>query len=611
MCGIAGIYSSKRTDALDKVCVASMVAEMAHRGPDGSGLYQCENACLGHSLLAIVGLGTGGQPLANEDETIWVTFNGEIYNFQELRRSLVAKGHKFRTKTDTEVLVHLYEEYGLDFVHHLEGMFAFALWDQTRQRLVLVRDRLGVKPLYWAYINDKLYFASEIKALIRHTPVNSNLNPIAIDHYLAFKSVGPNRSILTQVNKLAPGCFVVFDQKGYRTENYWVPIPRNQPGDPLETIPRLISTATRKRLISEVPISVSLSGGIDSSIILYEVARFLSGKPLAFSIRYPDAEEDETALAASFASQLGVEHHIIDFPGIDLDQLPRLAELTDEPLGDYSAYPSQMLFEAHRRSSTVVLTGDGGDEAFGGYRRYQLSEKLKMASRFRMMLQPALRVGALKSKDGSLVQKLYEAMANSPHSRYESILSNMSPVKRQQLMAPELNAVLEGADRNYMSIYDPGGKIENYESLLDYLNYLPGVVLEKVDRCSMAHSVEVRSPFLDYNVAEYGLSLPRSKRFSRTETKIALRDAYRGKIPDQILDGKKRGFTVPLDYWDNKTFYNYAHDILLSEKSRNRGIFNIAELERFLSRAFGDRKSDLRQVWTILMLELWVLVHSK
>lgn len=612
MCGIAGIYAPRGTEITDKECVLSMVTEQRHRGPDHIGIHVAEKFVFGHALLSIIGVGSGRQPIANEDEAIWITFNGEIYNFRELRSNLIKKGHQFKTKTDTEVIVHLYEDYGIDFVHHLDGMFAFALWDARKEQLILVRDRLGVKPLYWFQEAGRVYFASEMKALIRHTTVSFDVNPVAIDHYLAFKCVGPSRSVLKSVHKLAPGCLAVFNASGSRVETYWAPVPRNQPMDPMEEIPRLVSEATKRRLISEVPLSVSLSGGIDSSIVLYEVTQTLGETTTAFSIRYPGAAEDESEIARRYAKQLGINHHIVDFPGLDLDQLPRLAEVTDEPLGDYSAYPSRMLFEAHREKSTVVLTGDGGDEAFGGYKRYLLSDKLALASRSRAFLVPLLQAFGVGRHEMTTAAKLYRTMRKSRTERYEAVLSNMTPAQRAELMSDDLNSELEDLEaRFYMSLNVEDGTIENSESLLDYMLYLPGVVLEKVDRCSMANSVEVRSPFLDYRIVEYGLSLPKSKRFGRGGTKIALREAYRGKIPDEILDGKKRGFTVPLDYWGNQPFRDFTYDVLLSSESRNRGIFAMPALQKMLDASFANKGFNSRHIWNVLMLELWFQAFSK
>jgi asparagine synthase (glutamine-hydrolysing) len=602
MCGIAGIYTNMHTNPSQVDLVKDMLSRIQHRGPDGQGIWSDQKVVLGHALLAIIGVGTGQQPLSNSTGTIWVTFNGEIYNHRELRLSLEKKGHIFRTNADTEVLVYLYEEYGTDLVHHLNGMFSFAIWDATQEKLLLARDRLGVKPLFLARSGDNFFFASELKALKASGIDLGGIDAQAIMNYLRFKHVGANRSIYSGVIKVPPAHIAVIHKNELRFERYWIPCPRYSNTNSHESIRALIRDATRIRLRSDVPLSISLSGGLDSSIVLYEAVKGGDYKGETFSVRYPGKSEDESTIAARFAKEMGVKHNIIDFAGLDIDFLPKLAEILDEPFGDYSAYPSYMLFKEQSKYSTVVLTGDGGDEAFGGYLRYSKSARyrklLPLISLFNKVV-PSVFDRYMPRK----LSYLKEDNVAEACGLYREILSMEAKSTFVKMFNPSFKEEFENHEAYYGSgetVLD--AQIENLESILDYLEYLPGDVLSKVDLTSMSSSIEARSPFLDYRIAELGLSLKSHNRVSAKQTKIALREAYKNKLPNYILHGKKRGFTVPESYWMNAEFKKFAQQLLLDNSKICRRFFRREALEKYL---FSDYEAK-GPVWNLVMLELWL-----
>lgn len=607
MCGVAGIYHRGGTSLEDVTSVRSMLETIEHRGPDGSGIVEKGAVVFGHRLLAITGVGTGDQPLCNEDGTVWVSFNGEIYNHRSLRRSLEKKGHYFQTETDTEVLVHLYEEYKDDLVHHLNGMFAFVIWDTVNTRLIMARDRLGVKPLFYASFGDRVVFGSELKAVRSMLGGRLSINEDAILNYLQFKHVGAHRCIYSEINKVPPGYVVKIDEKGLDARRYWTPVPRNLTGDYSALIRETVADATKIRLRSDVPLSISLSGGIDSSIVLYEAAVNCGYTGETFSIRYPEAHEDESGVASRFAESLGIRNTKIDFVDIDVEFLPSLVRMLDEPFGDYSAYPTYFLFREQKKFSTVVLTGDGGDEAFGGYQRYIRSRRLNSLLGLSSFL--AKSPNAFLKYLPRQVQKLQPIKNLNAISLYQEVLATIGTSDILQILQKEYvghfaKLILSKNDQAHAPRV-----CKNYEALMDYHQYLPGDVLSKVDMMSMASSVEARSPFLDFRIAELGLSLPVKKNFGTSGTKLSLKNAYQGLIPSYILEGKKRGFTVPQTYWQTRSFENYCNDMLLGVSNICEHILDRRQLEIFLQNAFDDKTRNLRQVWNLLMLELWLQNH--
>lgn len=610
MCGIAGIYYHGGVDDSDVNQVKNMLKKIHHRGPDGQGLWSDDQVVLGHALLAIIGVGTGYQPMSNETNTIWVTFNGEIYNHRELRISLEKKGHIFKTKTDTEVLVHLYEEYGEALVHQLNGMFAFGIWDQEEKKLVLCRDRLGVKPIFVAKNGNKFFFASELKALKISDASLGNFDPQAILNYLRFKHVGADRSIYSDVLKVPPAHIVTIKKDKLECKRYWTPCSRKNITEDHRYIRESIRDATKIRLRSDVPLSISLSGGLDSSIVLYEAVTGCAYKGETFSIGYPNQSEDESSTAMRFSHEMGIKNNIIEFVDINTDFLPDLASIMDEPFGDYSAYPSYLLFREMSKFSTVVLTGDGGDEAFGGYMRYARSIKYNQYLKFISILRKVLPTISFKlfPKNLQTVLKINPLNASSLYSEILAIDSQSSLMKMFQI---EFLEYLDCYQSKYaQSNASIDNTLLNLESTLDYLEYLPGDVLAKVDMTSMHSSVEARSPLLDYRIAELGLSIHPSRRVRKNQTKILLRDAYKGLLPDYIIAGSKKGFGLPSSYMNTDNFKNYARQLLLDNSQICNQIFFKDALENYISTAFKGNQLNLKHIWNLVMLENWFILNK-
>ncbi len=602
MCGIAGVINNNQITDEDINTVRNAIMSIRHRGPDYCSVVERKNACIGHTLLSIIDVGNGQQPITNENKRIWLSYNGEVYNYIELRKLLESRGRQFQTNTDTEVVLFMYEEFGEEFVHHLNGMFSIAVWDEINERLLLVRDRLGVKPLYYLHQRSRLFFASELKAISGQDSFIKKFDLSALGNYLSFKYLGNTQTMFEGVHKLRPGHYAIFQNDKLTVKRYWAPIPRNVRGDPNLIIPNLLSDATAIRLRSDVPLSVSLSGGIDSSVVLYEAVQSSAKKVTAFSVRYPGHSQDESIIASNFARSLGVDHHIVDFPKLDTNNIAKLAMVMDEPCGDYSAYPSYELFKAQKNFSTVVLGGDGGDEAFGGYKRYSLFNRISQFNKYCKAIKH-LNVFPFSGLLTQRMARAIEYLGLNATERYYKILSSMDRIEQQFLL---------GKNINLPNVIDLGWNDKEFErmsrlpSLYDYEMYLPGVLM-KVDRTSMAHSVEVRSPFLDYRVVEYGISLHQKKCYNGSSTKLSLREAYRNKLPNEILDGKKRGFTVPPDYWDNQDFRDYANDILSAKPLKDRGIFCTKAVSKLLDDWNKGENKKSRSIWTILMFELWCM----
>jgi asparagine synthase (glutamine-hydrolysing) len=485
-------------------------------------------------------------------------------------------------------------------------MFAIAIWDTTRRKLVLARDRLGVKPLYYLHHNETLYFSSELKALTKAIPFDRSLNESAIQHYLSFRHVGSTDSIFSSASKVPPAHLLVVEAGRATLVPYWTPIPRNEAPAHRSETRAVISAAVARRLKAEVPLSVALSGGLDSSIVLFEATNLLGAAPPSFSVRYPNMAEDESDVAVRFAERLGSAHHTIDFPEIDTSILPSLAYELDEPFGDYSALPSHILFKEQKKYSTVVLTGDGGDEAFGGYTRYRQAINLDHLSR----LVPkglVARFCSLKPRVGSArLNRVADYLRSSRAERYSKILSLETDAEILGLLGADLRErAMSRASNCDHELYDDLSGVKSFESIMDYFQYLPGDVLAKVDRTSMASSIEARSPFLDYLVVEHGISLGSRFRATSRLTKRHLRQVYRTLLPSEIVSGRKRGFTVPRQYMLHKSYRDFAHDVLLSSACSARGILSAEGIATLLHDVFISRRRSPTVVWNVVMLELW------
>ena len=601
MCGICGIVSPSGPP--DPALVERMNDALVHRGPDDGSVDAFGRCVLGHRRLKIVDLETGYQPVANEAGDVVAIFNGELYNFPELRRDLEAKGHQIRGTGDTPVIPHLYEEHGLDFARRLSGMYAIALWDAARERLVLVRDRVGKKPLLWATLaGGSVAFASELKALLRLPELPRDVDPAALDAFLALGYV-PGGSALGGVHKVRPAELVVFENGRAETRRY-ATLERLDPRPDDEWIALVrsrVRDAVRRRLIADVPLGALLSGGIDSSVVVAVMAELSTEPVKTFTVGFADAAYDEREHARAVAARFGTDHtEVVVEPDV-ADLLPRLAEAYDEPLADDAALPLLAVCQLARREVTVALTGDGGDESFGGYERY-LAHRL--AERVPAPLARAA-AGALPRRERrsrlERAARFADAAAAPRRERYARLMEVFPRALRAELSAPGF------ADAAY-SLPEPARDGIAALQALDVRTYLPDDLLLKADIASMAHSLELRSPLLDWEVLELGLSLPDRLKWRRGVGKVALRRAFGDLLPPQVARRGKKGFGVPLARWFRAELREPASDLLL-DGARKRGQLRPQAVERLLRDHVEGRADHGHRLWALLVLELWQRTH--
>jgi asparagine synthase (glutamine-hydrolysing) len=576
---------------------------------------------LGIQRLRVIDLQTGDQPIYNEDKSIVVVFNGEIYNYRELRAQLQASGHTFATGGDTEVIVHLYEEQGAACVRSLDGMFAFALWDAKRSQMLLARDRVGKKPLFYAPQNGSLTFASELAALVADEEIERNVDPQALDCFLAYGYVQAPLSIFRGVSKLPPASTLVFREGEVEVERYWrldysrkraVVDRRAVAAEVRETITR----AVRKRLISDVPLGAFLSGGIDSSAIVAAMAEASSQPVRTFSIGFESEDFNELPYARMIAQRFGTEHHEFVVQPDAIEVVPRIVRHYGEPFADASAIPSFYVSELTRRYVTVALNGDGGDESFGGYSRYAAN---LLAQRLAQLPGPLLAgAGALVNRLPSgkaidsrrnRIRRLIGSLALEPPARYARYMAYFNGTKREELYTDEFKGQL-GDPVAPGVIAGPWAAASGRSSLdvmleVDVESYLPADLLVKIDIATMAHSLEARSPLLDPEVMELAASLPPELKVHRLEKKVILREALREWLPDEVLDRPKRGFGVPLVHWLRTDLRDWSREILLDEVTTARGYFRTAVVREMLDAHADGRDDCSMQIWALLMLELW------
>jgi asparagine synthase (glutamine-hydrolysing) len=608
MCGICGLVSPAGPP--DPDLVETMNAALVHRGPDEGSVDAFGRCVLGNRRLKIIDLVTGRQPVENEAGDVVCVFNGEIYDFLELREELSGRGHEIRGTGDTPVIPHLYEEYGPRFVEHLSGMFAVALWDRSRERLVLARDRVGKKPLLWTRLADRsLAFASELKALLRLPGLRAEVDPDAIDAYLALQYV-PGGTGLVGIEKLPPGHVLVAEGESVRVERYARLEQRGQEseGDWLALVRERVEAAVRRRLISDVPLGALLSGGIDSSIVVSVMAQALHRPVRTFTVCFGDERYDERRYARAVAERYATEHEEIVLEQDVAATLPRLANAFDEPLGDDAALPLYLVCEAARRHVTVALTGDGGDESFAGYERYVAHE---LAGRLHVPgAGTAARVlnsmGKERRSTAVRAARLLEAAAAQPGERYGKLMEVFSPELRAELFEPSFVARPVPAWQLLGPAPRPG--IAGLQEL-DVQTYLPGDLLLKADIASMAHSLELRSPLLDWDVLELGISLPPELKTKGRRGKEALRRAFAADLPDEVASRGKTGFGVPIGDWFRTELRDLTGDVLLDARARDRGQLRPSAVERLLSDHVSGRADHAHRLWCLLMLELWQRTH--
>lgn len=624
MCGIAGIVATHHLEPDDRGRAAAMRDVLAHRGPDGFGLEVDAWAALAHRRLSIVDLSGGHQPLANEDGTIWITFNGEIYNHADVRANLESHGHRYRTRSDTETIVHAYEQWGDECVQRFRGMFAFGVWDRAKRRLLLARDRLGVKPLYWALADGRLLFASEIKAILASGVVRAEANPTVLSELLATRSVSGTETLFRNIHKLLPGHTLVFEDGDVRITRYW-DLPLDGPDPELARTPEpilveqfrdLLQESVRLRLMADVPLGVFLSGGLDSSAIAALMAREIDRPVETFSVAFADRAYSELEYAREVARAVGaVSHEIViddrDFFGA----LPRLVWHEDEPIAHPSSVPLHFVSALAREHVKVVLTGEGSDELLAGYGKYPRALANWRAGGIYEAAVPAVVRKTVASSlvpclPGALGRYARRSFLSMPRAASAMFLDNFAgiPLKAQdELLDP---AILSNVGDPYASSLDYFGRCNGTTGVLgrmlyaDIKTYLVELLM-KQDQMSMSASIESRVPFLDHVLVEFAARLPDRVKLQGFTTKRILREAVRGLLPRSILTRPKMGFPVPFAHWMQGRWNAVARDVLLDRRTRERGLVNAGAVARLLAGHAAGSRAGGDAILGLLNLELW------
>ncbi len=632
MCGIAGAAWVRPERAVSAETLRRMTDALVHRGPDDQGEYSASvetppypgsvvGCRLGHRRLSIIDLASGHQPLSNEDGSIWVAFVGEIYNYPTLRRRLQGSGHQLRTQSDTEVLVHLYEDEGVGFLQHLNGMFAIALWDGRNRQLVLARDRLGKKPLVYHHEAGRLLFASELKAILSVPGVSREIDPSAIDEYLTYQYIPHPNTIFRGIRKLPPGHYGVYRDGELEVAPYWQPDFRQERARPYaeyaDEVRTLLTSSVEMRLQSDVPLGAFLSGGVDSSIVVALMQQLVKEPVRTFSIGFAEKEYDETSYAREVARHLGTRHEEFRVAPDAIDILPRLIWHFDEPFADSSAIPTWYVSQLTRQHVTVALTGDGGDELFAGYPRYRAAD---LAAKYDTLPSPIRAfIGAQfwQRLPGSVRQKsplrrfkrLVGALSQAPIERFLDWSCIFNFARRAELYEEGFLASLPASDPvQFLKagvLRSAGRDPITAFSLADLTTYLPCDLMTKVDIASMAHSLECRQPFLDYRLVELAAAMPVRYKYRRGRGKRILLEVFGKLLPPSVSRRAKMGFGVPLDHWFRNELRDYVRDVLLDQRTTERGYFRTDVVQRMIDDHQAGRFDHAYRLWALLVLELW------
>lgn len=619
MCGIAGMFGPEElmSPGQRRGVIGQMCRVIEHRGPDDDGFYVDGGLAIGMRRLSIIDLFTGKQPITNEDGSIWIVFNGEIYNFQELRDGLIHRGHTFQTGTDTEVIVHLYEDEGERCVERLRGMFSFAIWDKRERKLFIARDRVGVKPLHYCLAGGTLVFASEIKSLLQHPDVTREVNIEAISDFLTFGYVPDPESAFRGIFKLEPGHTLTFKDGRLTTSRYWdFTYHRDARIEPAreeayyeERIRELIAESVRLRLVSDVPLGAFLSGGLDSSTVVAMMAREMDRPVKTFSIGFTESSFDELQYARITARHFNTEHHeFIVTPDV-CKIVEEIIWHQDEPFADVSSIPTYIVSKMAREHVTVVLTGDGGDELFGGYDRYLVDHKRQVFERIPGFLRNLMLRASRAIPRAMYGKNFLRNAALDSDSRYVDSISYFDQDAKRDLLSLDVRRWLAGRDsadafRRLLGVPRSSERLDHL-LYLDSKTYLPGDILTKVDRMSMAHSVEAREPLLDHKLIEFVQTIPASLKLRGSVGKHILKTAVRGLIPDEIINRQKQGFGVPIRRWFNNELRELLYDTLTDGRTRQRGYFNQRVVDEILDEHRRGRRDNSTQLWGLLTLELW------
>jgi asparagine synthase (glutamine-hydrolysing) len=624
MCGICGIVTFSPDRSVNKTVLEIMNNTLQHRGPDDEGYYidPIQGIGLAMRRLSIIDLPTGQQPISNEDKSIWIVFNGEIYNHLEVRRRLEQKGHIFSTRSDTEAILHAYEQFGVDCIDHLNGMFAFAIWDSHRKRLFIARDRIGIKPLYYYYNSKVFIFASELKSILAHPGVPREIDFTALDQFLTMEYIPSPRSIFKSILKLPAGHRIILDgESAPHVEQYWNVTfkPTNLSDDEsIEQLTELIRDAVKIRLMSDVPLGAFLSGGIDSSTVVAFMSELMEMPVKTFSIGFGDPTYNELPYARLVADTFHTQHHE-EYLEADINEMAmRLVRHFDEPFGDFSIFPTYLVSEMARQHVTVALSGDGGDEIFAGYETYlaqgidsrwysRLPHWLRQHALPRMAdlipPQPAKKGLINKSKrfiEGGALPETWQ------HTRWMMFINQQD---KSMLYHPDMQATLNG--------YSSSSLIEEYfqqanqtarlaqQQYVDVKTYLVDDILVKVDRMSMATSLEARVPLLDYRIVELALNLPPHLKLKGQETKVILRRIMDKRLPKEVLNKGKEGFSIPMKHWLQGELRPLMSDLLAPNTVRRRGYFNPDAVAQWQAEHISGRANHSHRLWALMVFEIW------
>lgn len=621
MCGIVGIVNNGER-AVSSDVLERMNRAILHRGPDDDGFYLKENVGLAMRRLSIIDLASGKQPIHSSDGTKSVVFNGEIYNYQDLRKELEADGVRLYTNSDTEAIVNLYAKYGVDCVKHLRGMFAFAIWDEAEKELFIARDRVGKKPLLYSQRpNGNLIFGSEFTAMLEHPEISREVDHSAIDAYLSYLCVPAPLTAFKEIRKLEPGHWLKWKAGRIETNRYWLPDFSKKieisEGEAIEETTRLLRESTRLRMISEVPLGAFLSGGVDSSTVVALMAEESSQPVKTFSIGFEEQDFSELKYARRVAEHVGAEYNEFIVRPNALDVIPTLVEHYGEPYADSSAIPTYYVAKETRRHVTVALNGDGGDESFAGYERYAAMLAAERYSKipgvlrkafleFPIGLYPTSEIKRSRVRD---VKRFLKAAVLPRNERYFRWMSTFDRETKPQLytrdFAEALNGTraLETLDQWFDSANDSG--LLDAALLTDQMTYLPNDLLVKVDIATMANSLEARSPFLDHNLIEFAASLPEGLKMSRLRPKYLLKKVAERLVPREVIYRRKMGFGVPVGKWFRGEMKEFVREALLSERSLGRGIIKPEMIRKYVDEHTNGERDHAFQIWTLLMLELW------
>lgn len=620
MCGICGLCRFSGLQPDDRATVDRMTQALIHRGPDEDGFYADEFVSLGMRRLRIIDLVTGRQPISNEDGTIWTVYNGEIFNFPSLRQELQERGHVFKTKADTEVIVHLYEEDGPEFVHRLNGMFAIALWDTKKRRLCLYRDRLGIKPLHYCLLPNGIVFASEIKSLLA-AGVPRQIDLEALSQFFSFEYIPAPRTIFQSVSKLLPGHQIICEPDGVKVERYWdVQFVPDSPPLPEETygeeIRRRLRQAVAMRLISDVPLGVFLSGGVDSSLVTALMKEVTTAEVKTFSIGFREKSFNELNYAREVANFLGTNHQeFIVEPRLVKELVPKLMGYLDEPLADASVIPTYLISYLARQQVTVALAGDGGDELFAGYdtyKAYRLACFYRRVPRF--IDRPVRRLVNLLPASSRRLSFEFKAKKFLAGIDYPPEIANYiwwgayPPGEKEKLFSPDFRQAMTANPYEPVNFHLKNCSAEDPLDRIFYLDlklYLQDDLLVKVDRMSMANSLEIRVPFLDYTFVEFAARIPNRLKLKGWKTKYILKKAMEGKLPRSIFHRPKIGFDIPLGAWMRQDLKDFVLDTLSPARIKQHGFFNPSYVEQKLTEHFRGIHNHRQLLWPVIIFQFW------